>query len=434
MSNLINRLASRWSQTAREPVSWEPRNMIVASLVPPGHRVLDLGAGNRNLQPKLHPSCGYVPRDRVEVLPGTTLCDFNQDVFPVFPDRFDTVVLSGVSEYIIDPEHLFRQLHAYGDRVIVTYAFAAEQPDYKKRYGNDWVNHLTRAQFEALLSRAGWHHTFVTYWKQQGIYLLRRSDAFAATPSIINIHRLDPSNIGDFFCNPSQYFPLGDIRTDLRQFTPSKLHSNVIVGGGGLLHESFYTELKALRTKRALIYWGVGENNLIDVKERYHAFAPVHVPEDLRRNATLIGLRDHSSGFPWAPCPSCMHPLMDMRPEKTQEIGFFMHKRVDLNPGKLPVMSNDNMNMFQVLHFMGSCETVVTNSYHGVYWATLLGCKVVCVPFGSKFYHFKHPPAFARPEKWEEAIASARAYPEALEECRLATVDFHALCMNALVP
>jgi hypothetical protein len=429
---MFKKLASRWTPCNRESSSLEQPDMIVASMIPYGHRVLELGAVGGNLLTKLHPSCIHVPYDRARVLQQSTLSDFSHDLLSAFPYRFDTVVLSDVSEYIFDPEYFFRQIHTYGDRVIVTYSFAAEQPDYQQRFKNGWVNHLSRGQFEILLSRAGWRFTFVTYCGQKGVYLLSPAETSLNTPSIINIHRLDPSNIGDFYSNPSNYFSLGDIRTDIRQYTPTRIHSNIVVGGGGLLNKSFYPELRTLTTRRSLIYWGVGENNLTDVKERYHPFAPVHVPSDIRESAKLIGLRDYASGFPWAPCPSCMHPLMDMRPIKTSEIGFFMHKRVILNSEKYPVMSNENMNLFKVLNFLGSCETVVTNSYHGVYWATLLGCKVVCVPFGSKFYHFRHPPAFARPDEWKNSVSIARSYPESLQECRTATMEFQILCMNAL--
>ena len=89
-------------------------------------------------------------------------------------------------------------------------------------------------------------------------------------------------------------------------------------------------------------------------------------------------------------------------------------------------MVNTGQNIEQILTFLGSAETVVTNTYHGVYWATLLGRKVVCIPWGTKFSMFKHPPTFANETNWHEKIEEAKSYPRALKECRTANTDFFA--------
>jgi len=69
---------------------------------------------------------------------------------------------------------------------------------------------------------------------------------------------------------------------------------------------------------------------------------------------------------------------------------------------------------------------VVTNSYHGAYWATLLGRRVVAIPNMSKMYRFKHAPVIGRAQDWRKLAALAVAYPEALAECRAANLAFFA--------
>ena len=98
-----------------------------------------------------------------------------------------------------------------------------------------------------------------------------------------------------------------------------------------------------------------------------------------------------------------------------------------------------------MLEFLGSSEVVVTSAYHGLYWATLLGRKVVVANmFSSKFAAFPFPPALLDDtdagvdasaiinangandvgDALERAIARARAYPHALRECRDANTRF----------
>ena len=48
-----------------------------------------------------------------------------------------------------------------------------------------------------------------------------------------------------------------------------------------------------------------------------------------------------------------------------------------------------NLDENKTIEFIGSGDVVVTNSYHGAYWATLLGKVVVAFPWASKFYGLK---------------------------------------------
>jgi len=44
------------------------------------------------------------------------------------------------------------------------------------------------------------------------------------------------------------------------------------------------------------------------------------------------------------------------------------------------------MNLDEVIAYIASGATVVTSSYHSMYWGFLLGRNFVSVPFGSKFF------------------------------------------------
>ena len=70
--------SSRWADTRNILEVWEPRTKQVAALVPNNSRVIEFGAGNRNLERYLDPSCTYVPSDLVDRGPGTIVCDLNK--------------------------------------------------------------------------------------------------------------------------------------------------------------------------------------------------------------------------------------------------------------------------------------------------------------------------------------------------------------------
>ena len=73
-----------------------------------------------------------------------------------------------------------------------------------------------------------------------------------------------------------------------------------------------------------------------------------------------------------------------------------------------------------------SARAVVTNSYHGAYWATLLGKRVTVVGGGSKVRMLKHRPVFATAIDWWQKLEEAECYPHALEECRDRNAEFCA--------
>jgi len=294
--------------------------------------------------------------------------------------------------------------------------------------------------------------------------------------NIIEFHRMDQNNPGDWFSNPCRYF-FPEKETEKYDVDNTRKiswhqHDTVIVGGGGLLGNDNFdhlmqrlithpdaqiledilenklknsspenkTELYKWKesvqsyTLRILsqldlsigprILWGVGHNS----REKDSDWHTVEYPEYIRK-FHLVGIRDFNSEYRWVPCASCMHLGFDKTYEIKNEVVWFEHKKklidskwFDVFPA--PRMVNTGQNMDQILEFLGSAETVVTNSYHGVYWATLLNRKVVCIPWGSKFNMFKHPPTMANEKNWSSVIETAVNYPDALEECRNANIEF----------
>lgn len=271
----------------------------------------------------------------------------------------------------------------------------------------------------------------------------------------VTVFRRDKTNVGDWWSPPERYFPLNVLKSiDLidSAIIPN-LNTNYIVGGGGLGNESFLPHLNRLtRSDRRykLIAWGIGadhqvdRNALIERPDNFDALLDYFSSFDEVGTRIFIptGFGERTN-YHWVPCASCMSPLFrqlsDIKP--TQRIGFFSHKRVPLSDRGRRTSKIRNMRSLLVdrkTHFNNSgsdfkrklsalaqCEFVVTNSYHGVYWATLLGRKVICQPFKDGLYTFKHSPVYLLEDKLEEAMEKAKNYPEALEDCRFANVKYY---------
>ncbi len=259
----------------------------------------------------------------------------------------------------------------------------------------------------------------------------------------MNIHRLDNTNVGDWWSPPGRYFP----------FSPAPvidiINSNqipndkgiYIVGGGGLGRPFFREHLERLKRKDRqykLIAWGVGS----DIEENRQGI----VSEALIHGKDLLG--DYFDGFDeigtrvydqkkrsvWVPCASSMHPAFFTFREKkpNKKMGVFFHKRLPINfvINKQDLMSNDGSNLEEKLDFMSQYEFILTNTYHGVFWATLLNRKVLCVPFKSGLYSFKHRPHYINTLPNDSDYQLTKNYEFALEESRLANINFYAAISN----
>ena len=107
-------------------------------------------------------------------------------------------------------------------------------------------------------------------------------------------------------------------------------------------------------------------------------------------NRELVSMRSLEPGIEWNPCASCMNKNLDYRKRAAKNrIGIFQHKKVKIkNIMSYPTMTNDPVTIKEAIDFINNCDTIITNSYHGMYWSYLLGKEVICIPFSSGHYNF----------------------------------------------
>ena len=245
-----------------------------------------------------------------------------------------------------------------------------------------------------------------------------------------NVFRTDPSNVGDWYCAPSRYFPLGNTESlDIIDTDLAALDAHVIVGGGGLVAKTFHPHLERLAQYRpklsSLIAWGIGESEHVDRSGGFVLPYAGRWPDYLAA-FDLVGVRDYGTSLRWVPCASCMMPELDQPAPVTRDIVIYEHKRIPIPIDEgFARRTNNGNDIASVLAFLASAELVITNSYHGAYWATLMGRRVLAIVNMSKMYRFKHSPVICRADQWKRFAGLARSYPMALAECRAASTAFY---------
>lgn len=249
---------------------------------------------------------------------------------------------------------------------------------------------------------------------------------------VINQHFLNTRNVGDLASAPSLYFsfPGHDVELADVHDQVDLLQESAVIYGGGSLGKRLLRQRARNRPKYG-IAWGVGTS--------WHGRGE---PGPRAPWLGLYGSREFGQpGAEWVPCASCMSPLFDERYDTVRHVGFYYNAdpRVGRDRAHAPdlgeVESSSNEVSFRAaVEFLGGCEVVVTNSYHGVYWAQLLGRAVVVAgPYSSKFFGFRHPPLYSGVSDWRAAVWYARpCVGDLLGEAREASVNFHARVLELL--
>ena len=190
MRRIITTLAKktdrkRWADIGNIYADWEPRTKIVAALVPNNSRVIEFGAGHRNLEGYLDPSCTYVPSDLVDRGPGTIVCDLNKRPLPdLGQDVYDVAVAIGVLEYLDDVPAVLDWLTKYVKLCVLACApartngyspRAIAETIVRARHG--WMNSYREDEILALFRERGFELVRDEDWKTQRLYV------FAQRPS-----------------------------------------------------------------------------------------------------------------------------------------------------------------------------------------------------------------------------------------------------------
>jgi uncharacterized protein YggL (DUF469 family) len=254
------------------------------------------------------------------------------------------------------------------------------------------------------------------------------------------ISRLDKLNPGDYWSTPKHYFDefKNDEWVDVFEFGKKNLASydKIIVGGGGLLFNSNFDKALSLlqhsKYIEKVLFWGVGVNSVFDKDSSQEQIdeAVGKFPYKLKVfNKFQLNLRDKQERYNVLPCASCLHPVFDTKEKivrkylaiKHTKINSFKNRPLYDEIHKIYTIDNTIEN---VIAEIKRSEIVVTQSYHGAYWAALCNKKVIVLtPWSTKFLYFDFPVKILSPKsmKWfGDKLLKKIAIPEQnyLKHCR----------------
>jgi len=247
----------------------------------------------------------------------------------------------------------------------------------------------------------------------------------------IKFYHFQTKNTGDLMCAPYHYFdfPGEQVHNHIRSKDLGECDA-AIFGGGAVVGTMFNTGIAAQHRARVKVGWGIGST-----KWGAHKRMAFQMP----RGLDLLGCRDWPNPD-YVPCVSCMHELFDRSYEPTREAVLFINadgaisKRVGASAAKgVPCLTNHSP-IEKIIPWLGSGEVVLTNSYHGAYWAQLLGRKVILVnPYSSKFFNTRYAMPFVRDgQDWKERVKEATIVPGFLEESRSLNQNFYRRTMELI--
>lgn len=239
----------------------------------------------------------------------------------------------------------------------------------------------------------------------------------------------DTLNVGDLNSSPLLYFDYPgtehhDIKQAVRGHDFKKDADLYIFGGGAITPKvaGVNHDLGGIR-----VAWGIGQS--IKTGEKYAHHTPLAEFDRDDTFFSLIGSRDvNTVGTEWVPCASCMSPLFDKEYPIEHDVVVYTNST---KPVAHPLVLGNRGAFEDVIRFIASGRVVLTDSYHGAYWATLLGRTAVCShPYSSKFYQYKHQPVTMETDR--HTRSGPQVYPEALAECRAANIAFDAKVRNLI--
>ncbi|SDR68954.1 class I SAM-dependent methyltransferase [Christiangramia echinicola] len=162
---------NRWEKEGGFYSDWNERTSILGSMVRPGSRVLEFGAGNAFLRNELPKDISYTPSDIVKREEDFLVCDLNRRIeFDL--SQFDTVIFSGVLEYIYDIENVFDQFPKNITTVLLSYSCS----DICKvnRLENRWLSDFSRSEVEKIFSTYDFQTKEYREWRGQSIFWLEK--------------------------------------------------------------------------------------------------------------------------------------------------------------------------------------------------------------------------------------------------------------------
>lgn len=159
----------RWEKNKELFQDWDERTIILGSFIIPNANIIEFGAGNMILKTFLNNYESYTPSDIIHRFEETIVCDLNQTLeFDL--SKYDTVVFSGVLEYVYNVEKVIEQLSSSINQIVLSYCCA----DIVKlsRDKNGWLSDYKKSDLEQIFEKYNYKIENYQEWRSQSLYNL----------------------------------------------------------------------------------------------------------------------------------------------------------------------------------------------------------------------------------------------------------------------
>lgn len=172
---------ARWSNPESLETWWDSRTQKLARFIPPRSRVVEFGAGRRQLPHYLPQGCTYFASDLTKRSPETIICDLNRRPLPDLRHlNADVAVFAGVLEYVRDLPSVARWLSGQTRSIIASYDNVKSQPttvarvvELCRRSYFGYHNNSRLEELTAIFSSAGFRCVQTDEWESQHIIVFR---------------------------------------------------------------------------------------------------------------------------------------------------------------------------------------------------------------------------------------------------------------------
>lgn len=258
-------------------------------------------------------------------------------------------------------------------------------------------------------------------------------------PRAYFLHHYDRVNQGDVLSGPYNYFEFekrGSISWDENILKGKLSHvdkgSSIIFGGGIYFTDNKPHLMKLIADAKNFIGWGLGLDSRADLPRFLNKFTLLGTRE---RNLELI---DNRRIF-YVPCASCMNSAFDEAALEAHDAHAIEHREIVLHTNggfnqKQIAKALDNYRLSRtvdpfdkIIANLKNSDCVITNSYHGVYWGSLLGKKVICIKTEvPKWDGIHENVAFADLDEIDKMIGTTKPVPDSYrQECRAINESFY---------
>ncbi len=165
---------ARWSKNQSLKEDWNTRTAMLGDYVPMGASVLEFGAGSMFLKKYLDSSITYTPSDIVQRYPETIVFDLNNLSTALDLSSYDTVIMSGVLEYVYDINAVMEFLSPEIENICVSYCCSDIAKD--NRLKNGWLSDYTEDALKAVFARYNYTIVKETIWRSQSLFYLQKKN------------------------------------------------------------------------------------------------------------------------------------------------------------------------------------------------------------------------------------------------------------------